>query len=436
MKRGGGEGVVSQKHAELEDRLHHLTTEYIQSRVESDQERESLAGDRKVLSEIVETFLRREEEILPHRTEEKLIEGVVNRIVGFGPLEPYLHDPQVTEIMVNAPDEIFVEKDGELETVQAAFRDNQHILNVIDRIVAPLGRRVDESVPFVDARLPDGSRVNAIIPPLAMRSPALTIRRFSATPFTLTRLVGLGSLSDHMARFLQACVQARINILISGGTGSGKTSTLNALSRCIPQSERIVTIEDTAELQLAADNLVSLEARPPNIEGKGEITIRTLVRNALRMRPDRIIVGEVRGPEAFDMLQAMNTGHPGSLTTVHANSPADAVRRIESMVLMAGLELPQPAIREQIASAVDLILQQERLPGGKRKIVSIAEVLAFQEDGWENLQVKAKEIFTFEREGLDEDGRVKGKFQSTGYKPQCLTLIKRSVNVEENQLEE
>lgn len=436
MKMGGGLGVVSQKHAELEDRLHHLTTEYIQSRVENDQERESLTGDRKGLSEIVETFLRQEEEILPHRTEEKLIEGVVNRIVGFGPLEPYLHDPQVTEIMVNAPDEIFVEKNGELETVQAAFRDNQHILNVIDRIVAPLGRRVDESVPFVDARLPDGSRVNAIIPPLAMRSPALTIRRFSATPFTLSRLVGLGSLSDHMARFLQACVQARINILISGGTGSGKTSTLNALSRCIPGGERIVTIEDTAELQLAADNLVSLEARPPNIEGKGEITIRTLVRNALRMRPDRIIVGEVRGPEAFDMLQAMNTGHPGSLTTVHANSPADAVRRIESMVLMAGLELPQPAIREQIASAVDLILQQERLPGGKRKIVSIAEVLAFQEDGWENLQVKAEEVFTFEREGLDEDGRVKGKFQSTGYKPQCLTLIKRSVNVEGNHLEE
>ena len=319
-------------------------------------------------------LLQREGEIIPQKTEDEIIQAVFHRIVGLGPIEPYLNDPQVTEIMVNAPDEIFVEKDGELIEVQISFRDEEHILNVIDRIVAPLGRRVDESTPFVDARLPDGSRVNAIIPPLALRSPALTIRRFSPEPFTLKRLVNLDSLNLQMAGFLQACIRARLNILISGGTGSGKTSTLNALARCIPEAERLVTIEDTAELQLMAKNLVSLESRPPNIEGTGEVKIRTLVHNALRMRPDRIIVGEVRGPEAFDMLQAMNTGHPGSLTTVHANSPEDAVRRLESMVLMAGLDLPQPAIREQIASSLDLIVQQERLPGGKRKIVSIAEV--------------------------------------------------------------
>ncbi len=420
----------------LEDRLHRLTSEFIRSRSQSDQERGVLTEDRDTLSKIVEKLLQEEEEILPRRKQDSLVNAVVNRIIGYGPIEPYLHDPQVTEIMVNAPDEIFVEKSGKLEPVQASFRDEEHILNVIDRIVAPLGRRVDESVPFVDARLPDGSRVNAIIPPLALRSPALTIRRFSATPFTLARLVNLETLTDHMARFLQACVQARINILISGGTGSGKTSTLNALARCIPEGERLVTIEDTAELQLVANNLVSLEARPPNIEGKGEVTIRTLVRNALRMRPDRIIVGEVRGPEAFDMLQAMNTGHPGSLTTIHANSPADAIRRIESMVLMAGLELPQPAIREQIASAVDLILQQERLPGGKRKVVSIAEVLSSQEEGWENLQINTKEIFIFERQGLDDQGQPIGRFLSTGYQPQCLERIDRSGYRISDQLEE
>lgn len=357
-------------------------------------------------------------------------------MIGLGPIEPYLNDPQVTEIMVNAPDEIFVEKDGELKPVKASFRDEQHILNVIDRIVAPLGRRVDESVPFVDARLPDGSRVNAIIPPLALRSPALTIRRFSATPFNLHRLVELDSINIQMAHFLQACIRARLNILISGGTGSGKTSTLNALARCIPEGERLVTIEDTAELQLVASNLVSLETRPPNIEGQGEINIRTLVRNALRMRPDRIIVGEVRGPEAFDMLQAMNTGHPGSLTTVHANSPADAVRRLESMVLMAGLDLPHVAIREQIASSLDLILQQERLPGGKRKVVAIAEVLSIQEEGGENLRVNTEDIFSYEREGLDSHGQTRGQFLTTGYEPWCLEVIKRSGFSVQDELED
>ena len=412
--------------AALEDKLHRLASEYIKGRSASDGDPLSYTRDRQRLAKIVNKLLEREGIILPQKTEVDVVQAVVNRMVGLGPIEPYLNDPQITEIMVNAPDEIFVEKGGELEPVKASFRDEAHILNVIDRIVAPLGRRVDESTPFVDARLPDGSRVNAIIPPLALRSPALTIRRFSADPFTLKRLVELDSINEQMAGFLQACIRARLNILISGGTGSGKTSTLNALARCIPERERLVTIEDTAELQLNAKNLVSLESRPPNIEGSGEVKIRTLVHNALRMRPDRIIVGEVRGPEAFDMLQAMNTGHPGSLTTVHANSPPDAVRRLESMVLMAGLDLPQSAIREQIASSLDLIVQQERLPGGKRKVVSIAEVLSTQEEDWNSLRVTTEEVFRFEREGLDDQGKTLGQFQATGYEPHCLTLIKQS----------
>ncbi len=418
--------MTNKDQAILEDKLHRMASEFIQGHLTTQQDPLSYTKDREQLGKVVRNFLQREEEILPQKTADQIVQSVVNRMVGLGPIEPYLNDSQVTEIMVNAPDEIFVEKDGELEPVEASFRDEQHILNVIDRIVAPLGRRVDESTPFVDARLPDGSRVNAIIPPLALRSPALTIRRFSADPFTLKRLVKMESIDKKMAGFLQACIRARLNILISGGTGSGKTSTLNALARCIPKGERLVTIEDTAELQLTATNLVSLESRPPNIEGAGEVNIRTLVFNALRMRPDRIIVGEVRGPEAFDMLQAMNTGHPGSLTTVHANSPADAVRRLESMVLMAGLDLPQLAIRDQISSSLDLILQQERLPGGKRKVVSIAEVLFTQDEGWENLRVKTEEIFTFRQEGLDEKGRALGKFQATGYEPRCLEVFRRS----------
>lgn len=422
--------------AALEDKLHRLASEYIQIHSTNEKDPLSYTKDRECLAKIIRKLLQKEGIIIPQETEEEIVQAVVNRIVGLGPIEPYLNDPQVTEIMVNAPDEIFVEKYGELEQVQASFRDEEHILNVIDRIVAPLGRRVDESTPFVDARLPDGSRVNAIIPPLALRSPVLTIRRFSADPFTLKRLIDLYSINGQMAGFLQACIRARLNILISGGTGSGKTSTLNALARCIPKGERLVTIEDTAELQLLATNLVSMESRPPNIEGRGEINIRTLVRNALRMRPDRIIVGEVRGSEAFDMLQAMNTGHPGSLTTVHANSPADAIRRLESMVLMAGLDLPQPAIRDQIASSLDLILQQERLPGGQRKIVSITEVISVQEEDWENTRIKTEEIFSFQREGLDDKGKTLGKFQATGYVPLCLEIINRSGFTVHDKLED
>jgi len=410
----------------LEDRLHRLASERIQAQDNGASASIVQTVERDALAHLVWKLLQDEGEILARKTQDGLVSAVVNRILGLGPIEPYLHDPEVTEIMVNAPDEIFIERDGCLEQVGTSFRDGQHILHVIERIVAPLGRRVDESVPYVDARLPDGSRVNAIIPPLALRAPSLTIRRFSATPFTLKRLVALETLDEPMARFLQACVRARLNMLISGGTGSGKTSTLNALARCIPHGERLITIEDTAELKLVAKNLVSLEARPPNIEGSGEITIRTLVRNALRMRPDRIIVGEVRGAEAFDMLQAMNTGHPGSLTTVHANSPDDAIHRLESMILMANLELPQPAIREQIASAIDVILQQERLPGGRRKVVSIAEVVREEGSNWGELQIKVQEIFRFDRQGIDAEGRALGVYQATGHQPQGLETIRKA----------
>ena len=403
----------------IEDRLHNLTSDRIRERRNGSNN--GLA--RPELSRLVWKLLQDEKEILPRKPQLQLVEAVVNRILGFGPIEPYLHDPEVTEIMVNAPNQIFIERHGQLEQVETAFRDARHILHVIERIVAPLGRRVDESMPYVDARLPDGSRVNAIIPPLALNAPALTIRRFSATPFTLKRLVSLGTLNENMARFLQACIHARLNMLISGGTGSGKTSTLNALARCIPSRERLITIEDTAELQLVAQNLVSLEARPPNIEGKGEITIRTLVRNALRMRPDRIIVGEVRGTEAFDMLQAMNTGHPGSLTTVHANTPDDALRRLESMILMADLELPQPAVREQIGGALDVIVQQERLPDGKRRVVSVAEIVQEEGANWGDIKVRAQEIFRYARRGVDADGNILGEYQHTGYQPQCLETI-------------
>ncbi|MGB2963990.1 MAG: CpaF family protein [Anaerolineales bacterium] len=416
--------MTRRDYLEIEDRLHRLTSNYVLTQLKNEADRNSLVEDREELTLIIWQLLKKQNEILPQAIEKEVIQAVVNRIKGLGPIEPLLHNSDITEIMVNTPNEVFIEKQGKLERIQINFRNDEHIINVIDRIVAPLGRRVDQSMPFVDARLPDGSRVNAIIPPLALRSPALTIRRFSTTPFTLTRLVKMETLNVQMAQFLQACVRTRINILISGGTGSGKTSTLNALARCIPEGDRLVTIEDVAELQLLAKNIVVLEARPPNLEGKGEITIRVLVRNALRMRPDRIIVGEVRGPEAFDMLQAMNTGHPGSLTTIHANSPADALHRLESMVLMADMDLPQPVIREQVASSVNLILQQERLPGGKRKIVSIAEILTTNKKQEENITVLAKDIFKFSKEGLDGQGQMMGKFHTTGYIPRCLEIIK------------
>jgi pilus assembly protein CpaF len=322
----------------------------------------------------------REAEYLSRMERQKIVTEIMDEVVGYGPIEPLIRDPEISEIMVNGPKQVFIERDGKLEKTGISFRDKEHVMHIIDKIVSPLGRRIDESMPMVDARLPDGSRVNAVIPPLSLIGPVITIRKFSREPLTIQDLIRFGTLTPQMATFLEACVKARLNIIISGGTGSGKTSTLNVLSSFIPANERIVTIEDAAELQLNQEHVITLESRPPNIEGKGEITIRDLVRNALRMRPERIVVGEVRSGEALDMLQAMNTGHDGSLTTVHANSPRDLLVRLETMVMMAGMELPAKAIREQIASAFDLIIHQARLRDGSRKITHVTEVVGMEED--------------------------------------------------------
>jgi len=351
-------------------------------------------------------------ELDPLLDREELVSDVLNEALGLGPLEIYLADETVSEIMVNAPAEVYVERSGRLERVQKAFSSPRAVLGVIERIVAPLGRHVDESSPLVDARLPDGSRVNAIIPPLALKGPALTIRKFRRNLLAVSDLVALGALTDAMAEFLQTCVKARRNVLISGGTGSGKTTLLNVLAGYIPEGERIVTIEDAAELQLPQEHCVRLEARPPNIEGKGAVTIRDLVRNALRMRPDRIVVGECRGGEALDMLQAMNTGHDGSLTTLHANSPRDALARLETMVLMSGMDLPLRAIREQVASAVNLIIQQQRYADGTRRISAISEVRGIEGDA-----IAVEDLFRFAQSGFDPEGRVSGHFVATGIVP-------------------
>jgi pilus assembly protein CpaF len=363
---------------ELENRLHQQLSDDIETEMEVGAL--DAIPPREVLTRRAAKLVAEMPRILNQVQQEALVRAVVDRIVGLGPLEPLLDDPSITEIMVNDPWNIFIERNGRIERVNVAFRDEADLRHVIDRIVAPIGRRIDESSPLVDARLPDGSRVNAIIPPLAILSPALTIRKFSHEPFTLDRLVNLGTLNQEMADFLEDRVHSRVSLIISGGTGSGKTSTLNALGLCIPPDERLITIEDAAELQLKHPNLVSLESRPPNIEGMGEIPIRALVRNALRMRPDRIIVGEVRSGEAFDMLQAMNTGHRGSLTTLHANSPHDAMVRLESMVLMAGFDMPVSAIQRMIAGAIELVVQQDRLPDGRRVIMEIAELTASERD--------------------------------------------------------
>lgn len=343
---------------------------------------------------------------------DRLLEEILDEILGLGPIEPLLKDPSVSEIMINGPHQVYVERHGKIERTNVTFNDDAHLLHIIDRIVSPIGRRVDESVPYVDARLKDGSRVNVIIPPLSLKGPVLTIRKFFKERLEIDDLIRFGTLTYQMGEFLKACVQARLNIVISGGTGSGKTTTLNVISSFISPDERIVTIEDSAELQLHQEHIIPLETRPPNIEGKGEITTRDLVRNALRMRPDRIIVGEVRGGEALDMLQAMNTGHDGSLTTVHSNSPRDTLARIETMTLMAGMELPIKAIREQIASAINLIVHQERLQDGTRKIVNITEVQGMERD-----VIVLQDVFCFEQKTIDERGKVIGELKPTGIKP-------------------
>jgi pilus assembly protein CpaF len=351
----------------------------------------------------------------------KVIDDLVNDLTGFGPINPLLLDEDVSEVMVNGPNQVYCERKGKLVLTDIEFRDNDHVMSVIEKIVSPLGRRIDESSPMVDARLPDGSRVNAIIPPLALNGPTITIRKFAKDPFKMKDLIRFGTISEEMATFLEACVKARLNVFVSGGTGSGKTTTLNVLSNYIPNDERIITIEDAAELQLGQEHIVSLESRPPNIEGKGAITIRDLVRNSLRMRPDRIIIGEVRGAEALDMLQAMNTGHDGSLATGHSNSPRDMIARLETMVLYAGVELPIKAIREQIAGALDVIIQQSRLKDGSRKIVSITEV-----QGMEGDVIVLQDIFTFKIKGMSPEGKIIGRLAPTGVLPKFYERLEIS----------
>jgi len=375
---------------------------------------------RGAIEEIFNAVLAEENIILSRAERMTLFEQVAAEILGLGPLEPLLRDETVTEIMVNGPDNIYVERHGKVEKTPYKFEGDDHVLRIIDRIVAPLGRRVDESQPYVDARLPNGDRVNVIIPPLSIVGPVITIRVFAKIPFTIEDFVELGTLTPELAEFVEACVKARLNILVTGGTGSGKTTTLNVLSGYIPSNERIVTIEDSAELQLQQEHVVSLESRLPNIEGKGKVTIRDLVINSLRMRPDRIIVGEVRGGEALDMLQAMNTGHDGGMTTLHCNSPRDALARLETMVLMAGQDLPHRAIREQIASAIHLIVHQERMRDGSRKVVAVTEV-----QGMEGEVIVMQDIFAFEQLGY-EGGKLIGQLRPTGVRPKFVELIEAS----------
>lgn len=359
-------------------------------------------------------FLNDKSDRLTFEGKKELIIAVSNELIGYGPITLLLNDPEVSEIMVNGPYQIYIEKKGKLLLSDLFFRDDAHVIQVIQKIVSPLGRRIDESSPMVDARLPDGSRVNAIIPPLSLVGPVITIRKFPQNRLQIDDIINFGSLTEEMAKFLEATVKARLNIFISGGTGSGKTSLLNVLSSFIPHDERIVTIEDAAELQLLQDHVISLETRPANIEGKGAITIRDLVKNSLRMRPDRIVIGEVRSGEALDMLQAMNTGHDGSLATGHSNSPREMLSRLETMVLMSGMDLPIRAIREQIASAVDIIIQQTRLKDGSRKVVSITEVLGMEGD-----TIVLQDLFTFKQSGTSADGKVIGQHVSTGIRPYC-----------------
>jgi pilus assembly protein CpaF len=416
-----GEQIVEQRavadpYAELKTQIHHACIAKLGPQLFTSQSDEELSE--RVLRAVTEQ-LALDRTPLTREERRQVTREITDDILGYGPLEPFLHDDTVSEVMVNGPDSIYIERSGKIEHTGAAFVDDAHLMRIIDKIVSTVGRRVDESSPMVDARLPDGSRVNAIIPPLALRGPTLTIRKFSRDPYTMDDLINFGSITPKAAQFLAACVNGKLNILISGGTGTGKTTTLNAMSAYIPNVERIVTIEDAAELQLQQQHVITLESRPPNIEGQGEVRIRELVRNSLRMRPDRIIVGEVRGPETLDMLQAMNTGHEGSLTTIHANSPRDALSRLETLVMTAGVELPHRAIREQIASAFDLLIQITRLVDGSRRITHVSEVLGMESD-----VVTLQDVFVAkppdEEQASSAAGRLLGALECTGLKPHFL----------------
>jgi pilus assembly protein CpaF len=384
------------------------------SQVDFAQARQAVAG-------LVNQIIAEQRVPLSFEEQEKIQTDLLDEVFGLGPLEPLLRDPKISDILVNDKDHVFVERGGLLTRVECTFRDDQHMLQIIDRIVSRVGRRVDESSPMVDARLPDGSRVNAIIPPLALDGPSMSIRRFGGGPIASNQLVNLKSISPEMMEVMAAAVRARISILISGGTGAGKTTFLNILSRYIPQNERIITIEDAAELQLAQENIVRLETRPPNVEGLGAIRQRQLLINSLRMRPDRVILGEVRGEEAFDMLQAMNTGHEGSMATVHANTPRDALTRLESMVAMCNLNLPEKTVRQQIASAISIVVQVSRMSDGSRKVVSISEITGMEEN-----VISMQEIFAFKKKGIGPDGKVVGAFEPTHIRPKFLERLRIS----------
>ncbi len=387
--------------------------------IEESGRRGGIGGAREEVEREVARILDRESELLTREDRSRLIADIVNEAMGYGPIDPLVRDPAITEVMVNGPAQVYVEQDGKIYPTGIHFRDDPHVMRIIEKIVSEVGRRIDEAQPYVDARLPDGSRVNAIIPPLALNGPCLTVRKFSREPYTDEDLIGFGTLTPELRDMLRACVQLKLNMLITGGTGSGKTTLLNVLSMFIPQRERIVTIEDAAELQLKQTHWVRLETRPPNIEGRGQVTQRDLVRNVLRMRPDRILVGEVRGGEALDMLQAMNTGHEGSLTTAHANSPRDGLARVETMVLMAGMDLPSRAIREQMASAFHLVVHTARFSDGTRKVARIAEVTGMEGD-----IITMQDLAIFAPAGVAADGRVLGQHSFTGIRPRFYDRLK------------
>jgi pilus assembly protein CpaF len=416
--QAGGTGQSNKSFEELKRLIHGKLVDKLDLSRVSD-----LAGDtlRREIRLVVERLCDTENPLLNRMERERLIDEVLDETFGFGPLEMLLKDPTISDILVNGPHKVYVERRGKLEKTDVKFRDNDHLLQIIDRIVSKVGRRVDETSPMVDARLPDGSRVNAIIPPLALDGPSMSIRRFGANPLKLEDLLNFKAFTPEMAMLMEACIKARLNLIISGGTGSGKTTLLNTLSSFIPHDERIITIEDAAELQMQQEHIVRLETRPPNIEGKGAVNTRDLVRNALRMRPERIIIGECRGGESLDMLQAMNTGHAGSMTTLHANTPRDAQARLETMIMMGGMELPMKAMRQQISSAVDLIIQVNRLQGGPRKITTITEVMNMEQD-----VIIMQDVFRFKQLGIDSNGRAFGQFEATGVRPTFVSRLESS----------
>ncbi|MEC8509445.1 MAG: CpaF family protein [Planctomycetota bacterium] len=410
--------VMDQKQAEFENlkqRIHAKLVNKLDLRSLGDLKGEVL---RREIRLVVEHLCDTENALINRAERDRLVDEVLDETFGLGPLELILKDPEVSDILINGPRDIYVERCGKMEKSGVTFRDNNHLMQIIDRIVSKVGRRVDETCPMVDARLEDGSRVNAIIPPLALDGAAMSIRRFGSNPLQLEDLLNFKALTPEMVMFLEGAMKARLNVVISGGTGSGKTTLLNTLSSFIPNTDRIITIEDAAEIQLQQDHVVRLETRPSNIEGKGQISATDLVKNCLRMRPERIIIGECRGPEALDMLQAMNTGHEGSLTTLHANSPRDAISRMETMIMMAGFEMPVKAMRSQISSAVDLIVQANRLQGGPRKVTHITEVVGMEQD-----TIVMQDIFTYNQDGIDEEGRARGRFVCTGVRPKAMERL-------------